>query len=238
MRITICDDEPFYMEAINASIGRWSMKHGVPVHVRMCQSSEDLLSEIEKQIPDDVYFLDIQFPGEVTGLFLAQEIRKRNEHSIIVFTTNYEDYAIEGYKVNALRYLQKPIMDVQIYECLDIAYHQWALLHDTYLVFESGRMAHRIAYKSVYYVESKAHYIEIHTIGNNNVIEIRCKLNDFMEKLPDEMFKRCHRSYVVNQMYVQSIGRNEVVLTGQERLPISTKYREDLLNGFRSLFSR
>ena len=109
MRITICDDEPFYTEAINASIGRWSMKHGVPVHVRMCQSSEDLLSEIEKQIPDDVYFLDIQFLGEVTGLFLAQEIRKRNEQSIIVFTTNYEDYAIEGYKVNALRYLQKPI---------------------------------------------------------------------------------------------------------------------------------
>lgn len=238
MKITICEDERIYAEAMEAAISRWMSERGVSVTVSTYRSSEDLLNEIEQEIPDDLVFLDIQFPGEMNGMQLAQRIRQRNEQTVIVFTTNYQEYAIEGYRVNALRYLQKPVADEAVFECLDIAYHQWSLLHDVFLIFESGRSTHKISYRSIRYIESKAHYIEVHTVRSGEVIELRCKLGDFQKRLPEAMFVRCHRSFIVNLLYVQSFSKTEIVLSGQERLPMSVRYREGLLNAFRHFFQQ
>lgn len=238
MKVAICDDERFYMDGIEDFVRRWQALHNVTVRISKYRSSEDLLMELEENLPEDLFFLDIQFPGEMNGLQLAQEIRRKNDQAVIVFTTNYEEYAIEGYRVNALRYLQKPISDEAVFECLDIAYRQWMMFHDTFLVVESGRSIRRISYKSIYYIESKAHYIEIHTIQKNEIIEVRGKLGDFMKQLPDEIFVRCHRSYLVNLLYVQTFSRSEVVLFGEEKLPVSARHQEEFMRAFKQFFSR
>lgn len=237
MRILICDDESLYSDAICASIDRWLVDRKTSgVVVSTYRSSEDLLEEIEQSLPYDLVFLDIQFPGELNGLMLAEYLRKINEQGLIVFTTHYEKYAMEGYKVSALRYLQKPVSDTQFFECLDIAYRQWKLWSNRCLTFVDSQQIYRIAYKSILYMETEAHYVHIHLTHGEETLRTRMKLSEIMAKLPETTFVQCHRSYMVNLMYVQRISRKEIALSGGIHLPISPHYWEMILTRFKALF--
>lgn len=160
MRILVCDDERFYIDAVLGAIGRWKAVHpNASLLVSSYNSSEDIYEEWCSAPPYDMAFLDIQFPNEMTGLSLAHRLRCLNEHMSIVFVTNYEEYAIQGYKVNALRFLPKPIEDKDIFECLDIAYRQWVNVHDMSMLVSSNSSIYRIPYKAILYMESHAHYV-------------------------------------------------------------------------------
>lgn len=238
MKVLICDDERQYSDAINAAIQRWQMKRPSSiVSIDTYNSSEDMLESLKCKTMYDLAFLDIQFPGEMNGLQVARELRLINEQMVIVFISNYEEYAIDGYRVNALRFFYKPITDEQIFECLDLSYHQWQLMVDACLLIESKQQMVKLAYKSIYYIESRAHYLEVHLINQNNgSIIVRQKLSDILGALPSEMFVQCHRSYIANLIYVQKISRNTVTLTNNIELPISTRYRENILEKFRAFF--
>ena len=135
MKVLICDDERQYSDAINAAIQRWQMQQPSSiVSVDTYNSSEDMLESLKCKTIYDLAFLDIQFPGEMNGLQVARELRLLNEQMVIVFISNYEEYAIDGYRVNALRFFYKPITDEQIFECLDLSYHQWQLMVDAQAV--------------------------------------------------------------------------------------------------------
>ena len=207
MRIIICDDEKIYIDGMRASIERWcENKHVQIPPVSIYTSSEDAMEDNALSYAYDLAFLDIQFPGELSGLVLAQKLRDNNEHMSIVFTTNYRDYALEGYKVNALRYLLKPVCDEQVFECLDIAYRQWKLLQNESIMLSAADQTYNVLFKSICYVESKAHYLHVHLVDGEKEIRIRGKLSDFIGRLPEEEFVQCHRSFAVNLFYVQSIS--------------------------------
>lgn len=238
MRILICDDEKKYSDLMLYAVQRWKSKNtAAEVSVDIYNSSEDMLETLGKKVVYDLAFLDIQFPGEMNGLQLAHELRLLNEQMIIVFISNYEEYAVDGYKVNALRFFFKPIQDEQVFECLDLAYHQWQLMMGSCLLVESKQQMVKLPYKSIYYIESQAHYLEFHLINqdNSNVL-VRQKLADLLSSLPQEMFIQCHRSCVVNLLYVQRISKNTLTLTNGIELPVSSKYRESLLASFRLFF--
>ncbi len=237
MRVLVCDDESLYLDAISASIQRWRMQRKVNgIIVSTYRSSEDLLEVLERALPFDLAFLDIQFPGELSGLALAESLRKTNEQVLIVFTTHYEKYAMEGYKVNALRYLQKPVSDTQIFECLDIAYRQWKLCCDRYLTLIDSQQVCRIAYKSILYIESQAHYVDIHLAHRDETPRFRMKLLEVLNKLPEEMFAQCHRSFAINLLYVQRISRKSIVLSDGATVPVSARFWENVLLRFKTLF--
>lgn len=238
MRILICDDEKQYCDAIRASVGRWAAKQSpLVIHVDTYSSSEDMLESLRHKVVYDIAFLDIQFPGEMNGLQVARELRALNEQMVIVFISNYEKYAVDGYKVNALRFFYKPVTDSQIFECLDIAYRQWRLLIDTYLLVESKQQMCRIPYRSILYIESRAHYISIHSANEEKGgISVRRRLADIMDDLPSEMFVQCHRSFVVNLLFVQKISRKQIVLTDGTEIPISPRNRDDVLMRFKYFY--
>ncbi len=102
-------------------------------------SSEELLYAWENVLEMDMLFLDIQIPGEMSGLEVAKAIRKVDSQICIAFTTSYSEYACEGYSVSALRYLRKPIADEQLFECLDIAYQQWVYRQDSSIFLDAQR---------------------------------------------------------------------------------------------------
>lgn len=238
MRILICDDEKQYINAIYTAINRWSTKRYLSaIHIDTFSSSEDMLESLRNKMIYDVAFLDIQFPGEMNGLQLARELRTLNEQMIIVFISNYEEYAVDGYEVNALRFFYKPVSDDQIFECLDISYRQWQLLCDTYFIVESKQQLCKLPYRSILYIESQAHYIRIHSLNEGNAeMIVRKTLSEIMEHLPLEMFVRSHRSYIVNLLFVQKISRNQILLTDGSEIPMSPRNRDEVLMRFKYFF--
>lgn len=237
MRILVCDDESIYMEAVCASIQRWRVQRkAAGLTISAYPSSEELKDTLEQAMPFDLAFLDIQFPGEMNGLELAEYLRKNNEQILIVFTTNYEKYAMDGYKVNALRYLQKPLCDVQIFECLDIAYRQWKLFHECSLTLLDGWNAYRIAHKSFLYAESKSHYIDIHLAHQEETIRVRMKFAEMLKRLPESMFVQCHRGFAVNLLYVQKITRKYIELCDGSTIPVGRNYWENTMMRFKALY--
>ena len=238
MRILICDDEQRFCAEVQRVVEEWKASKDIEsVFVDVYNSSEDLLEDIRNKPPYDLAFLDIQFPGEMNGLELAKLIRARNEQISIVFISNYEEYAVDGYTVSALRFFYKPVKSDQIKECLDIAWHQYHLTMGSFVMVESKQQLIRLPYKSIRFVESRAHYLEIHlTDTEESSIVIRRKLPEFLPELEAEMFVQCHRSYIVNLMYVQKIEKAAITLTDGTYVPIHIKYRENVFRAFRAFY--
>ena len=237
MNVIICDDDHIYREAMRRSIESWVVLHGLEdvVITRGFASTEDLLEAWHKGLTIHIAFLDIEIPGEMNGLELAKAIRKTNEQASIVFVTNYSEYAYDGYSVNALRYLRKPICDHAMYECLDIAYHQWEFAQKQFIYIDQKKQRFALPLQHILYIEAAAHHILIHTIGKDP-IKIRGYIRDIMEKLSADMFVQCHRSYIVNILYARSISKNHIAIVGNRFIPIGQKYMDAVLNRFKQYY--
>ena len=128
MRVVVCEDEPFYQTAIAEAIERWQSASGhTDVELSVFSSSEDVLEAIEHEAEIDLLFVDIQIPGEMSGIDLARRIREACLDMTIVFCTNYNEYVFEGYTVNALRYLKKPVSQEDINYCCSYVYNRLAI---------------------------------------------------------------------------------------------------------------
>lgn len=237
MHVAICDDDRIYREALRTTIESWSHLRQLQdvILIRSFASSEDLLEAWQNGLTIDIAFLDIQIPGEMSGLELAKTIRKTNEQASIVFVTNYSEYAYDGYSVNALRYLRKPICDGLVYECLNIAYHQWEFAKEQFIYIDQTKQKIVLPLQHILYIEAAGHHLFIHPIGKEP-IEIRSYIKDIMKKLSDEMFVQCHRSYIVNILYARSISKNHIVIAGNHSIPIGQKYMDSALNKFKQYY--
>lgn len=233
MRIAICDDELIYRVAICEAIEHWQKQHGVEaVLVRHYHSSEELLNDIESKQRYDMLFLDIQIPNEMDGIKLAKRIREMDECVQIVFFTNFAEYAYDGYYVNALRYLHKPVHPDQISECLDIAFRQWKYAHGENIVLEYNGGSLVLKYNSILYIEANGHMILIHCTDEKEPIRIRQRLSQLLTILPETIFVMCNRSYIVNIMYVRKITYDRVVIADGEDIAIGKRYRDGLKRAF------
>ena len=237
MRIVICDDETLSISTIKVLIQRWKTQRRVDsISLSIYESSEELHNVINNAIPFDVAFLDIQFPREIGGLQLAEYLRQTNEDMQIVFVSNYGQYAMEGYKASALRYLQKPITQAQIFECLDISYRQWLFRQESSIVLMDNKQAVKIAPKSIIYAETQGHYIEIHLTTMKNAIQIRMRLAELRKLLTDGFFVQCHRCYIVNLLHIQRITRTSILLLNGISIPLSTRNWENVMLQFKKVF--
>lgn len=229
MNIIICDDDRCVQETIAGAVDRWSLEcnlnHAV---VTYCFSStEDLWEAWQKGLNVDLAFLDIEIPGELSGLELARLIRQTDNQVTIVFITNYSEYACDGYSVNALRYLRKPASDAQLFECLEIAYRQWDYAQASSIFMDIRKKKIILPYKQLLFIEAKAHYLAIHCT-QHAPFEIRCRLSDMLEKLPKRLFVQCHRGFVVNLLYVRNVSRTMLTLAGNKQIPVGSKYAESV----------
>lgn len=233
MRVAICDDEIIYHTAITEAINRWREKHPLStVFVKCFRSTEELLYELTERLQVDIVFLDIQIPNEMSGLELARQIRLFNECITIVFVTNYVQYACDAYHVNALRYLRKPIHPGQVEECLDIAYKKWKLLQNQVIVISDYGGKFVLPYNSILYVEARGHTLMIFRTSEENSILLRMQLGKFMEQLPSDLFVKCHRSFVVNILYVRRITRDTLTLANGCELSIGKQFRDVMMAAF------
>lgn len=237
MQVIVCEDERIYQKFMQEKIAQWIQKtHHEDVRVTFFNSSEDLLECWQKGIKVDILFLDILFRNEMNGMEVAKQIRETDSVIPIVFVTNSEAFLKDGYVVRALRYLSKPICYEDMALCLDVAYKQYTLAHNEYLILSDVGRRLALRHDEILFVEAQYPYTLIHMLEQKEPIKIRCRFLDLVPKLPEELFISCHRSYLVNIVHVRAVKQNIIMLSTGQELPLSRSFAEHLNDAFDSYY--
>lgn len=218
MRIAICDDDPNQISLTASYIDRWAKINNVTVELCKFSNAEAFLFQWSSSIVFDMAFLDIHMGG-MSGIELAETIRKLDTQLIIVFITGLKEYVFRGYEIRALHYLLKPVKEKDCSKCLDQAYETIrGRKTDTFLLPVDGQIR-KFSYEEIIYFEVFSHYIDVNT--SKGVFTYKKKISDLEKELPADRFIRCHRSCIVNLMYISSIEKNILTLDDGTCLTIS-----------------
>ena len=217
------DDEPLALELMEKYIAR------IPA-LNLTGAFEDALSgsEFIKHNPVDLLLLDINMP-DITGLELVRSLAER---PMVIFTTAYKHFAFEGFELEALDYLLKPIdfdrFNKAIEKAVDYYEYKHVLaqpqLQKSLYVYSEYQMI-KINIPSIEYIESMEDYIKIYLLDQPKPVLTLMPLKKVLEKLPQNDFMRIHRSYIVGLRHIKSIHNKKVQLKGIQ-LPVGSSYAE------------
>lgn len=235
LRCALVDDEPLALSLLESYVRKTDS-------LELCGSYSSAIQAMKSlpEHPVDLLFLDIQMP-ELNGLEFSRMV---SDNTRIIFTTAFEQYAIDGYRVNALDYLLKPISYNDFIEAVNKAL-QWFELRkkaetpdsvQTSLPTDSNHIYVKSDYKivqieldKILYIEGLKDYIKIYTEDNPRPILSLTSMKTMKEKLPSNRFIRVHRSYIVQKQKIKIIDKGRIVF-GKEYIPVSDSYKQELQN--------
>lgn len=235
LRCALVDDEPLALSLLESYVRKTDS-------LELCGSYSSAIQAMKSlpEHPVDLLFLDIQMP-ELNGLEFSRMV---SDNTRIIFTTAFEQYAIDGYRVNALDYLLKPISYNDFIEAVNKAL-QWFELRkkaetpdsvQTSLPTDSNHIYVKSDYKivqieldKILYIEGLKDYIKIYTEDNPRPILSLTSMKTMEEKLPSNRFIRIHRSYIVQKQKIKIIDKGRIVF-GKEYIPVSDSYKQELQN--------
>lgn len=198
------------------------------------EDGQNILKDMEREICYDIYLLDVQLP-EMNGLEIAKRIRRKFSRPIIIYITNYVNYAVEAYEVNTFRYIPKKLLE----EKLPQAYLAMEPLlkkkkcYDRFYTIERYGHQEKIFYKDIFYLKKDRKYVVfVHKDGKSSV---RGAMGEVLEKLQSKEFLMIDRSYIVNMDYVLSVKDYQVWIQNGDVLPVSKPkwphVRDAFMNG-------
>jgi len=227
VRCLIIDDEPLAVEVIQNHIE----KMGGAEVVATCHRAAEAFELIRtKRI--DLLFLDIQMPG-LTGIEFLRTLRHAPR---VILTTAYKEYALEGYELDIVDYLMKPISFDRFVKAVnkyfemiprDFEVQQGGSESscDGFVYIRAGKKIHKILLKDILYIESFKDYVNIHATDRS--ITARQTLTSIENTLPEDRFMRLHRSYIVSIDHVTGFTSTTVDINGKE-LPIGRNYKQQV----------
>ena len=225
---TIIDDEPLAAGLLKSYVEKTPFLNLIGTYGSAIEAMKDL-----REHPVQLLFLDIQMP-ELSGIEFAKILPHEAK---IIFTTAFQQYAIEGYKVNALDYLMKPISYDDFLKAADKALEWFSVTQkqdtyarDRFMFVKSDYKLVRIALDDILYIEGLKDYVRIFLQDGQKIMSLM-NMKKLEEYLPRPEFLRTHRSYIVHMSKAQSIDRFRIVF-GQEYIPISDSYKEDVQQYF------
>lgn len=225
-RIAICDDEQNQIEYITSIVASWSAHEGHGCEIRTFASAEAFLFEYEEDKAYDILLLDVEMKN-MNGIELAKRIRKDNNRAEIIFITSHFEFVGEGYEVDALHYLIKPISAEKLTQVLTKAAEKISVEPPSVVISCDGETV-KLYEADILYVESFLHYIVIHT--KDKEYKIKENMSVFENRVSD-YFYRIHRSYLVSLKYITRISRTSVSI-GNTELPLSRGKYDDINRAF------
>lgn len=225
MKVAIVEDETPHAEALQDLLRQWSKEHQVLIDVALFDSGEAISSACED--PFDLVFMDIQMDG-MNGISAARQLRQQGFHGQLVFLTSFSEYVFDGYEVQALNYLMKPVSYEKIAKCMDYVEQK---LHDDHYTFRDHDSVTRIAYSKIIYFCSANHYTQIITTEGD--FRQRESLQIVFSHLPSR-FLFCHRTIIVNMEHVSKLKGRELALSNGVIVPISQTYLQDVRSALMS----
>jgi len=177
--------------------------------------------QLMKEHEVDVLFLDIQMP-EIKGTDFAKMV---DSNTKIIFTTAYSQYALEGYELNAVDYLLKPITFERFVTAVNKVKPGKIIEKTDTITIKSGYDLHKVKYEDILYVVSDSEYVTFH-LGDKKIISNQ-RLKALEQELPSSMFMRVHRSYIINKNSVTGLKGRDLLLS-DVIIPVSDSYYDQV----------
>ncbi|MFU2418996.1 LytR/AlgR family response regulator transcription factor [Peptacetobacter sp. AB800] len=221
VNIVICENDKNDQEFVKDKVVEILDDLDIEYEIKVYNSGDDLLEGYDKYT--DIILLDIQMDG-LDGMETARKIREFDDNVEIIFITSFVEYALEGYEVNAYRYLLKPVKDENLRTSLINCLNDRNFVKRS-IVIKEGDTRIKISLKDIMYIEIQGNDITVHTL--KDTYRTKGTMSNFETEINSDMFVRCHKSYLVNLEYIKSIKRYTSILVNDEEVPLSrNKYKE------------
>lgn len=220
INIAFCDDDLHFVQCLHQSVEQWFSNHQKVASYREYKSGKSLLDSIETT-HIDIYFLDIEMP-EMDGMQLAKKVREEVPDALIIFLTSHDEYALDGYRVQALRYLSKQTWKMYLDEALTAAMAQLEKQETGMLVVSHYGNLERISYQDIVYIRHISRYSQIVT-KNGRTIQDDRGIKKLFETIQDDRFLFIDRGAFINLDYIQRIENGQAVMTNGDSLAISRR---------------
>lgn len=229
--ISICDDDSKQVAYLRELLTRWSADKPFAIHINEYESAEGFLFGYPDN-PCSLLLLDIEMRG-INGMELAKKLRAKSDMLPIIFITGYSEYISDGYEVEALHYLLKPLNAEKLFAVLDKYISRHSVKSEEILITTTDSSTH-IFVDSIVYLEAFGRKTQIH-LSDKTIIDSNMSIGQF-EKLGG--FIHCHRSYIVNLRYVRSIGKADILLDTGEEIPLSRRLYKEVNEKFIGFYTR
>lgn len=225
IRCLAIDDEPLALQQLTAYIKKIPFLELVD----SCQSAHDALMVMNQEVIDAI-FVDINMP-DLNGMDFVKSL---TVPPLVVFTTAYSEYAVEGFKVDAVDYLLKPFGLTEFQRAANkvkARYDQQntaviAQDEEDTLFLKTDYKVIRIDVKDIRYVQSMSEYLKIFLEGRAKPVIVLLSMKKMEERLPENQFMRIHRGYIINLKKIQEVNKNRVIMDEETYLPIGDNYKE------------
>lgn len=226
MRIALVDDDRNDRSQLQTYLSDYLSEEGAEYEIKEFDNALSFLADYAYTF--DLVLMDIDMPG-LSGIEAARQLREKDSHVTLMFITNMPQYALEGYAVEAVDYLLKPLSYPDFRLKMQKARRYIARNADLPLALSTAEGVFRCNVSDVLYVESRLHYLYYHTA--DQTIKVRGKLSDVADTLLPYHFARPGESYLVNLRHLRAIEGNEI-LVGEDRLPLGRRRKAEFISAF------
>ena len=217
LKIAVCDDEKFYRDKLKELLNKYLSDHQLDSSIEIYCSGEEFLAQSENSVKYDIVFMDINM-DQTDGIETAKKIRAFHTNTYIVFVTAFIKYVLDGYKVDAVRYIMKDVLNTAIPDCMDAILRKMEIRQVSFSFMEGEK---KLYTDNLLYVESEKHkLIFLYQEKNLTVYHMYEKLDHIEKKLIPYGFLRIHKSYLVNMRHIYRINNYVVELSTGEELPV------------------
>lgn len=227
MNAIAIDDEPLSLKVISSLCDKNEKIH---LQKTFTQPSEAL--KHLRKFPTDLIFCDIQMPA-MTGINLVKSLQ---QHTMVIFTTAFSEYAAVSYELNAIDYLLKPINQKRFTQAITKAQEYFDYINkkdqiaDKSIFIRADFSLIKIPLADIQYIEGLADYLKIY-IKDRKTIVARMSMKDMMEKLNSNDFIRVHRSFILPFSKIESV-RGTTIFIGDQEFPIGKTYIDEFFNRY------
>lgn len=220
LKVLICDDEKIYTDELSKYVSEYMEAKKTNFDLTVTQSPNEIMAT---NTCYDLVFLDIQMDG-VNGITLAEELKRRNEKTIIFFITSYNEYQDSAMDLRAFRYFEKPFNPTRLFSSLDKAMEYLDVIYVD-VFFYSGNLCKKIPTDKIISIRRENRKTIMSTFDGEYIV--REPLEKWVEKLPLSYFYLVHKSFFVNLHYIDQYTYSELIMTNRERIPIAPRKQAD-----------
>lgn len=221
MRVAVVDDSKEDAQHLAEYLEQFQMDNNITLQTKIFYASVDFLEEYQGEY--DVIFLDIEMPG-CNGLDVAREIRAKDQSVGIIFVTSMAQYALEGYEVNAIDFMVKPVGYCNFSMKIENAFRFFQRHKEQDILIANKDGILRITVSELLYIEKERDFLVFHT--KKESYKERGSIKSIKERITDLSFSECTSGCVVNLNFVKRIGKNTVTLISGVELPLSRRLKK------------
>lgn len=231
-RIAIVEDRDKDRQLLHGHLQQYAGEHNIDITIEIFSDGEDISVDYACQF--DIIFMDIMMEF-VDGMSAAEEIRKRDDKVIIIFTTTMTDYAVRGYQVAAFDYLLKPVTYYAFARSFERAL---AKLPDSdepkFIVLSLANGKQKVELKDIYWIESHMHYLTFST--KKGEFRTYMRMKDIEQTLSGCGFFRINKGIIVNLKYVEAVSEDDCMVK-ETSLPVSRRKKAEFMEALNTFLS-